>query len=235
MIKKREIILDITQYLIIILIVLSIYGAFLGAERASVFFNSPPMILFWFMALAFIVCGFVSFPSLRKKAALAMVHIGAVLVILGGMWGSEKASALQRDFLGMDKIHSGRMLIYEGGYGSKVYLDMKTIRELPFSIMLKDFIIEYYPTGQVKKFISEVEVVENGGVVKEFNIEVNKPLHYGGYHFYQFGYDEKDSNYTILSVSSDTGSYITYSGFIILLAGIFGLSWFRSRGASGGN
>ena len=37
----------------------------------------------------------------------------------------------------------------------------------------------------VKDYISELEIVKDGQVVAAKNIEVNHPLYYGGYHFYQ--------------------------------------------------
>ncbi len=227
MMKRREIVLSISQCLIILLIVLSIYGAFLGTQKAGELFRSVPIILYWITILVLLISGMLFFPKLRKNLGVAMVHIGAVLIILGGMWSSEKVNALERDFLGRDKIHSGRMLIYEGDHTNDVYLDMKTMKELPFSIMLNDFTIEYYPNGEVKKFISEVEVFENGGVVKEFGIEVNKPMHYGGYYFYQSSYDDKSGMYTVLSVHSDSGSVVSYAGFTMLGVGVFWLLWFK--------
>jgi hypothetical protein len=40
----------------------------------------------------------------------------------------------------------------------------------------------------VKDYISELEIVRNGNVVAAKNVEVNHPLHYGGYHFFQRSY-----------------------------------------------
>ena len=59
---------------------------------------------------------------------------------------------------------------------------------------------------------------------------MNYPLYYGGYHFYQISYDDKAyrlSPYTILSVSSDSGLSLVYTGFVLLIAGTFWLFWFK--------
>ena len=51
-------------------------------------------------------------------------------------------------------------------------------------------------------------------------IEVNSPMHYGGYHFYQYQYDDEAHQYTILSVYSDSGLYVAYTGFAMLCGGM---------------
>ena len=79
----------------------------------------------------------------------------------------------------------------------------------------------------IKDFISDIDVVRDGKVVASKEIEVNKPLHYGGYHFYQSSYDAENEQYTVLSVVSDTGLYLVYAGYILLLAGVFWHFWLR--------
>lgn len=85
--------------------------------------------------------------------------------------------------------------------------------------------MSYYRT--IKDYISDVEILEEGKAVKTFSIEVNKPLHYGGYHFYQSSYDDQNGRYTVLSVESDSGSAISYVGFSMLGIGIFWIFWFK--------
>jgi len=60
------------------------------------------------------------------------------------------------------------------------------------------------------------------------NIEVNDPLHYGGYHFYQSSYLTPDQGHpwaTVLSVTSDSGLYCVFGGFIALCGGIIYHLW----------
>ena len=40
---------------IILLVLLSIYGAFLGAERAQAFFNSLPLAVYWFALIGLLI------------------------------------------------------------------------------------------------------------------------------------------------------------------------------------
>jgi len=79
----------------------------------------------------------------------------------------------------------------------------------------------------ISDYVSELQVIENDKVVAEKDIEVNHPLHYGGYHFYQSSYDDKAMQYTILQVVSDTGLYVVYAGYWMLCIGVIWLMWLR--------
>lgn len=77
----------------------------------------------------------------------------------------------------------------------------------------------------IQDYISRVDVIANGTVVKSAELEVNHPLHYGGYHFYQYSYDDKEHQYTILQVVSDDGLYVVYAGFILLCVSTVWYFW----------
>lgn len=79
----------------------------------------------------------------------------------------------------------------------------------------------------IKDYKSSLVVADEGAVVAEKVIEVNDPLHYGGYHFYQNSYDSQHGQYTVLFVKSDTGLLTVYAGFSLLCAGVFWSSWVR--------
>ena len=417
--------------LIIALAGFSVYGAFLGAQRAQQFFNSVPLSVYWTVFGLTLAASIFVFPRLLKFPGLLAMHVGCVLIIAGSMWGSAAGHHMQRKYLNSDRIPSGRMSIVEGFVQDKVYMensapvnqslssikadshsikyryDKKTIEvtkgdeviniepividseidlgedmpkitplrlfenlrfkteggerkavdqpgggstpavevmyskdgketkkiladvnfyNLPFLIKVNDFRIEYYDPGKItvldeegiiwsgkpemgepielggdfgtitptksfknfiigengsatdrpgdtvnpaieilvdlpgkpqqKKYafekfpdfcvidnryviryrktisdyISELEVVtEDGKMLASKDIEVNKPLHYGGYHFYQSSYqDVGGGKYaTILSLTSDSGLYIVYAGFIAMCGGIVYHQWLR--------
>ena len=313
--------------LIIVLTVLSIYGAFIGAERAQRFFNQPPLVVYWTALAILLIAGFAAFRRLVRVPGLLLIHAGCVLILAGGMWSSQAGHNLQKKLLGIDKIRSGRMAIYEGSSDNQVALDgTREQKELPFSLKLNDFRIEYYqpvhlliqsrqgrrwkvpveagrefplgddagavkivkayenfkigmeegksapfddpspgsnpalevqitdPSGQtstqyvferfpghshgqdkfllsyhrvISDYISELQIIEDGKVVAEKDIEVNHPLHFGGYHFYQSSYDDKAGQYTVLQVVSDTGLYVVYAGYWMLCIGIIWHMWLR--------
>ncbi len=318
--------------LIILLIFLSIYGAFVGAERAKSFFNSLPLAVYWLTLTLLLIIGIIVFHRLVSVPGLLLIHVGCILVLAGSIWGSQAGHKLAKRLFGIDKIPTSRMVIYEGRSENLVVLENgEQIKELPFAIKLKDFQIEYYkpdflliqtrqgktwripveigkesslgndfgtvkilrafenfkiknegdehvpyddpqpgynpalqvqiksPAGDVitryiferfpghihpedkfilryrrviSDYVSELQIIEDNKVVAEKNIEVNHPLHFGGYHFYQHSYDAQAGQYTILTVVSDTGLNLVYAGYLMLLVGVFWHFWlseFRRR------
>lgn len=307
--------------IILLLTGLSVYGAFLGAERARIFFTSIPLMIVWAVTGVLLIVSMFAFRMWRKPAGLLM-HLGAVLVILGSMSASETGHRLRGRLTGHFKPVQGRMMIYEGQAVNELVSENKVFR-LPFAIRLDDFFVETYApvliirpaeggtvnmpakidteytvpqTGEkiqivrtfenlkitfvngkyeaiesmeagrnpaveveitrtdgsvsrqfvfelpgehsypgglqfsyhrpVKDFVSRVDVVNNGTVVRSADIEVNHPLHFGGYHFYQYSFDDKQHRYTILQAVSDSGLNAVYAGYGLLCAGVLWHFWF---------
>lgn len=402
--KLRREIMWAALVLIVVLTVLSVYGAFIGADRAQAFFNSTPSVVFWALFAVVLVAGLVAFRRLIRVPGLLMMHAGCILVIIGGALGSQKGY----EVTGNDKILKGQMQIYEGQTSTRVQTDKKIplfkvalgfatalegrtipqnlrqefvkqqaslaqdaevwvnepgkawmiaddehqyvvgreganlgvyefvreVRELPFGIKLNDFRMEYYgssgpsflqvqttdgqvrsvpaeagreidlgadgkakivriyenlkitiqgdkreyyedpspgsnpalevqitkPDGQaatqyvyslhpgfshtsggpkliyskpaaggpVKDYISELEVTDKDGkVLARKDIEVNHPLYYGGYHFYQSSYDARGGRFTVLQVVSDTGIKAVFAGYWLLCIGVIWHMWLR--------
>jgi hypothetical protein len=324
--------------LIIFLFMFSVLGAFIGTASAQKFFNSIPLAVYWFSFVAVLVWGILLFKRLWRVPGLFLMHAGCILILSGGMLGSDAGHKL----FGGDKIPRGTMAIMEHTQDNRVTLPKKDneekgeVRELPFYVRLKDFRLEYYKpsylfvrevtqeqdatlpreqkiavrldtstelwdsgvkvkflrefanfkiridgdkhehwddpgsgmTGAVEieleysdgrdnypqyifeagpmadmydddefyfvyqrqmisDYISELEIVEDGNVVAAKDIEVNHPLHYGGYHFYQNAYDNKNAAYTVLEVVSDRGLGLIYAGYIMLCVGVLWYSWLR--------
>ncbi|UCF44391.1 MAG: cytochrome c biogenesis protein ResB [Planctomycetota bacterium] len=79
----------------------------------------------------------------------------------------------------------------------------------------------------ISDFISEIQIIKDGKVLAEESLEVNHPVYFGGYHFYQHAYDDKAGEYTILMVTSDTGLKMVYLGYLMLCVGVFWQFWLR--------
>jgi hypothetical protein len=312
---------------VILLALLSIYGAFLGADRAQAFFNSLPLAIYWFALIALLSAGIVVFRRLLRVPSLLLMHLGPILVLLGALWGSNGGHAVAKQLFGIDKIPQGQIGILEQTQENRVvFSDSNSIRELPFFVRLRDFRIEYYRPGylvihsqtgrswrlpaeagrtlslgdklgtvtiqrvfenfridiqggeqitydepggsnpalevtverpgtapgkryvfeqmpghvspddplsmdyswMVSDYLSDLEIVKDGQVVAAKSIEVNHPLHYGGYHLYQHKYGEDTlGEYTVLLVVSDSGLNLIYAGYIMLIAGVFWHFWGR--------
>ncbi|MCX6291678.1 MAG: cytochrome c biogenesis protein CcsA [Bacteroidetes bacterium] len=102
--------------------------------------------------------------------------------------------------------------------------------ELPFSIYLKDFILERYAGSESpSSYASEVTVMDNRNSLKlDHRIFMNNVLDYDNYRFFQSSYDQ-DEKGTILSVNHDFwGTWISYVGYILLALG-FITTLFNSR------
>ena len=313
--------------LIILLLFLSVYGAFIGAARAQSFINRLPLMVYWIAFMLLLITALAVFRRLVSVPGLLLMHLGCVFILAGSMWASEAGHKLQKKLFGIDKITKGQMTIHEGHSDNRVMLeDNKQIKELPFSVELKDFQIEYYkpaylyaqtrdgqgwkipveigaefplgpelgtvkilrtfenfkitteegsrkivddpqpgsnpalevqitsPDGQVtteyvferfpgythtenkfllnyrrviSDYISQLRVIKDEKTVAEKDIEVNHPLSFGGYRFYQHSYDAKAGQYTVLMVVSDTGVGLVFAGCWMLCIGVFWHMWLR--------
>lgn len=100
-------------------------------------------------------------------------------------------------------------------YGSKRY-------HLPFSIKLRDFILDKYPgTESASSYASEVTLIDpTKGVNRDQRIFMNNILDYRGYRFFQSSFDQDELG-TVLSVNHDFwGTWISYIGYILLTLGM---------------
>lgn len=92
---------------------------------------------------------------------------------------------------------------------------------LPFSLHLKDFVLEKYSGSQSpSSYESKVILIdERTGIEKDYRIFMNNTLSHDGFTFYQSSY-EKDEKGTILSVNKDPGKWPTYIGYFLLIFGL---------------
>jgi len=99
---------------------------------------------------------------------------------------------------------------------------------LPFSMNYLVTLSE--PTKQqVKSFKSTLRVLQGDRVAREQMIEVNAPMNYGGYAFYQSGYNEDDPSWTALRVVRDPSVPVVYLGFILMGIGAFLTAYCRAE------
>ena len=156
--------MGLTTAAFLLLAALAIYGAFLGADHAKAFFNSPPLAAFWIALAVLLLLGLANFPRLLRHPAVLALHLGPLLVLLGALWGSQRSHDWQRDVLHRDKIPRATMAINEGSLSRTLYYPSPPGREypegpgddssnqandsvtanLPFTLALNDFWMEYY-------------------------------------------------------------------------------------------
>lgn len=98
----------------------------------------------------------------------------------------------------------------------------KKQRRLPFDIALKDFQKIRYPgTDMAKEYSSDV-IVRDGDIEWPVKIEMNKPLRYKGYTFFQSNYIERPdaADSTILAVVENKGWLFPYISTLIMALGL---------------
>ena len=96
------------------------------------------------------------------------------------------------------------------------------IVELPFSIELKEFIMETYDDGSPRRFASDIQILTKTGKNIRTTVEVNKPVEVDGWKIYQYGYDTQMgamSQTSILELVSDPWLPLVYTGIYMMLAG----------------
>ncbi len=163
----------------------------------------------------------------RRKAwrtpgwGFLLTHAGVVLVLAGGLAGNLFGGKWKLD---LREGQVSRTLRSEGGGNAA----------LGFGLGLDRFEIERYPSapracvpGEIKAFRSRVTVVENGRTALSASIEVNHPLSYGGYTFYQSGFRPEDPGTSELLVVRDPGLGIAYAGLGMVASGILFLFYGR--------
>lgn len=148
----------------------------------------------------------------KTNLSFSIIYFGILLVLIGGVL---------THCLGEE----GFIEIKEGQRVDRYWIEDDVSRSLDFSLSLKDFSVEFYPNEReemrfVKSYRSLVNIKKDDNILKEGLIEVNKPLNFGGFNFYQYGYDEDLPNQTVLQVVKDPGLPLAYTGYLVLLIGM---------------
>lgn len=85
------------------------------------------------------------------------------------------------------------------------------------------------PEQEVKAYRSRVSVLENGREVCRKTVEVNDPLSYGGWHFYQSSFRAEDPEWTGLLAVKDPGFGVVFLGFAMIACGVLFVYYVRPR------
>ncbi|MEB0135459.1 cytochrome c biogenesis protein ResB [Actimicrobium sp. CCC2.4] len=115
----------------------------------------------------------------------------------------------------------GNTLIPEGASSNTAIISQKNgvyIQDLPFTITLKRFIIDFYSTGMPKLFASEVEITDHeSGKKFPATIKVNQPLVYKGLSVYQSSFEDGGTKLKL------TGHPMSGAGNVVFpLSGVVG-------------
>lgn len=111
-------------------------------------------------------------------------------------------------------------------------------RTLPFAVRLESFEVETYGGSNMPAmYRSEVTVFDpRSSHTERVTIEMNRPLKYDGWSFFQSSYTIRGAKkVSVLSVSKDPGEPLVYIGAILLILGtaIITVQRLRAQGARG--
>jgi len=161
---------------------------------------------------------------LAAHSAIVLVCIGGLLdgdlVVRAQMWFNGKSvftgGGLIADVPEQHRLSPrnptfrGNLLVTEGGSSSTAILSQPTgvlVQDLPFSVELKKFVVEYYSTGMPKLFASDIVIRDHDtGEVKEARVEVNHPVNHKGVELFQASFDDGGSTIKLqaLPMAADT-------------------------------
>ncbi len=121
-----------------------------------------------------------------SRLGMLVTHIGIIVFLVGAFMGSYFGIRGQVE-IPEGEARAGFLKFREGSLqvGNEVV-------ELPFMIKVNKFWLDYYDSekfkGAIKSFNSEIEIWEDGKLVKKKVIKVNHPMDYKGYRIFQASY-----------------------------------------------
>jgi cytochrome c biogenesis protein len=153
-----------------------------------------------------------------NKMGYIAAHSAIVLVCLGGLLDGDLMVRAQMWFNGKtvftgggmiadvkpehrlsesNPTFRGNLLVTEGTQSSTAILSQSNgvlIQDLPFSVELKKFVVEYYSTGMPKLFASDIVIhdKETGDAIPA-RVEVNHPVKHRGIEIFQSSFDDGGS------------------------------------------
>jgi hypothetical protein len=233
---RRQLML-LAAVMLAFLVYASILSAFYGSSRASLFFTSIGMTIFWLILLASLVASFLVFSHLRRNPGSLMVHLACILIVAGAMYGSRPFHQFRQKYLGEKHVYDAYLVLHEGHSENRLLSEDESALagELPFHVVLKRFAIDYYPSTHIgpampKQYRSLcVAISPEGKELAQFRVAVNEPATYAGYTFYQSSWgDDGIGRYSTLHVRAISGLYVVYAGYVILCLGLVWTLWIKN-------
>jgi cytochrome c biogenesis protein len=154
-----------------------------------------------------------------NKWGYIFAHSAIVIICVGGLLDSDLAIRYQQWFMGKVPFEGngiiaqipeqhrlalgtptfrGNSMIPEGASSNTAIISQQKgvlIQDLPFTIQLKKFTIDYYSTGMPKLFASDVVITDHEtGKTFPATIKVNQPLIYKGIALFQSSFEDGGSH-----------------------------------------
>jgi cytochrome c biogenesis protein len=165
------------------------------------------------------------------KLGYISAHLAIVIICIGGLLDSNLPIKLQMWLFNKTPIASNEVIndiapnhrlptsnltfrgyawVPEGQHVATAILnqqDGSLIQDLPFSIQLDKFIVDYYSTGMPQLFASDIVVIDHAtGKRIPARVEVNKPFTYDGISIYQSSFQDGGSKLSMTAWPMSGGS-----------------------------
>jgi cytochrome c biogenesis protein len=152
------------------------------------------------------------------KLGYIFAHVAIIVICIGALLDSNLTIRLQMWLFDKSPVHGNAVIsslgpehrlspsnpsfrgyawVPEGDHVSTAILneaDGSLIQDLPFTIQLNKFVVDYYSTGMPKLFASDIVVTDRTtGAQIPVRIEVNKPFTYRGVAIYQSSFEDGGS------------------------------------------
>ena len=182
------------------------------------------MLSFWPFVLTYlyltIILGLVVLRQLRTwaTAKFSLTAFPSSLLSHLGLF-----IALTTATLGSADMLRVKMVTAKGAPEWRAMDQQGMIIELPFTIELRQFIMETYDDGKPKRYASDILIQDKTDKNIQATIDVNKPLDIDGWKIYQFGYDTRmgaKSQTSIFELVYDPWLPIVYAGIYLLLGSV---------------
>ena len=121
--------------------------------------------------------GMVLHKGTISRYGVYVIHGSIIIILIGSV-------------LGLMFGYRGSVTLAKGEMKNAILKQGESPTPLPlgFAIKLRDFQVSFYPNGEPKDYVSSVEVIDQGRVVRQADVRVNHPLSYGGATIYQATY-----------------------------------------------
>ena len=155
---------------------------------------------------------------IAAHSAIVLVCVGGLLdgdlIVRAQMWLNNKSTYTgggliadvppQYRLSASNPTFRANLLVSEGSQSGTAILNQPggvLLQDLPFSIELKKFIVEYYSTGMPKLFASDIVIhdKETGEKIPA-RVEVNHPVSHRGIEIYQSSFDDGGSSVTLKAI-----------------------------------
>lgn len=203
--------------LIVMMMAATILERLQGTDQAfRLVYHNPLFIAIWAVLAVSGLCWLLN-RKVQKHFFTLMLHASFAVILLGALvtflWG-----------------RSGEIHLRSGEPSSVYELEDGRTVELPFSLELKQFRMEFYKGSKMPSDYASELVCLDGNAREDVEISMNHIFKHRGYRFYQADFDP-DMQGSILAVSHDPwGVGITYAGYLLLLVSMIGFFFQRSSG-----